>query len=71
MLSGSKADILEYLKAEFERASGDVTRFGAERLEAKIVVPMGERVVKALLMTQLSHVPYHYGQVKLNAKQLG
>jgi hypothetical protein len=32
---------------------------------------MGERVVKALLMTQIGHLPYHYGQIKLNAKQLG
>jgi DinB superfamily len=70
-LTDSKAAILEYLKSELERSVQEVQGANPAQLEAKIIVPMGERVVRALLLTQVGHVPYHYGQVKLNARQLG
>ena len=69
-LDDGKAAILEYLKSELERGVQEVQGANPGQLEAKIVVPMGERVVRALLLTQVGHVPYHYGQVKLNARQL-
>jgi uncharacterized damage-inducible protein DinB len=69
-LDDGKTAIVHYLKSERERSIKDVQSANAARLEAKIVVPTGERVVRALLLTQIGHVPYHYGQVKLNAKQL-
>jgi DinB superfamily len=69
-LDDGKPAILEYLKSELERSVKDVQSANGVQLEAKIVVPMGERVVRVLLLTQIGHVPYHYGQVKLNAKQL-
>jgi uncharacterized damage-inducible protein DinB len=69
-LTDSKTAILEYLRSELERSVKDVGSGNPAQLEAKITVPMGERVVRALLLTQIGHVPYHYGQVKLNAKQL-
>jgi uncharacterized damage-inducible protein DinB len=70
MLSSSKPEILEYLGVELERATRDVTAMDDTRLEERIVVPMGERVVKAILLTQIGHVPYHYGQMRMNLKQL-
>ena len=69
-LTDTKAAILEYLRRELERGVETVKSGSADRLEAKIGTPMGERVVRNLLLTQLGHVPYHYGQVKMNAKQL-
>ena len=69
-LTDSKAAILEYLKRELERGVETVKAGAADRLEVKITTPMGERVVRNLLLTQLGHVPYHYGQIKMNAKQL-
>jgi hypothetical protein len=69
-LNDGKTVILEHLKTELERSVKDVQGANSDQLETKIVVPMGERVVRALLMTQIGHVPYHYGQVKLNARQL-
>ena len=69
-LNDSQDVILEYLRRELERGVETVRIASADRLEAKISTPMGERVVRNLLLTQLGHVPYHYGQVKLNAQQL-
>ena len=69
-LDDGKTAILEYLQSELERSVKDVQDANGAQLEAKITVPTGERVVRALLLTQVGHVPYHYGQVKLNARQL-
>lgn len=69
-LSDPKALILEYVKTELERSAREVQSATQEQLMAKIQVPMGERIVRALLLTQIGHVPYHYGQIKLNARQL-
>jgi uncharacterized damage-inducible protein DinB len=71
MHTDPKARILEYLRSELERASSDVQQADAARLENKIVGPIGERVVLSSIQTQIQHVPYHYGQVRLSAKQLG
>ena len=69
-LTDTKDAILEYLRRELERGVETVKTASADRLEARISTPMGERVVRNLLLTQLGHVPYHYGQVKMTAKQL-
>jgi hypothetical protein len=69
-LTDAKAAILGYLKGELERAVGTVEASSPAQFEAKILTPMGERIVRSQLMVQIGHVPYHYGQVKLNAKQL-
>jgi uncharacterized damage-inducible protein DinB len=69
-LDDGKTAILEYLQSELERSVREVQSANPAQLETKITVPMGERVVRALLIIQVGHVPYHYGQVKLNARQL-
>lgn len=69
-LTDTKTAILEYLKRELERGVETVKVGAADLLEARISTPMGERVVRTLLLTQMGHVPYHYGQVKMNARQL-
>lgn len=69
-LTDTKAAILEYLRRELERGVETVKAGAADRLEARIITPMGERVVRNLLLTQIGHVPYHYGQIKMNSKQL-
>jgi uncharacterized damage-inducible protein DinB len=69
-LENSKADILAHLKAHLDRASQDVSAASPENFENTVVVPMGERKILPMLLTHIAHVPYHYGQVKLNAKQL-
>ena len=69
-VESSKPEILEYLRHQLERGVETVKSASADRLEVKISTPMGERIVRNLLLTQVGHVPYHYGQVKMNAKQL-
>jgi uncharacterized damage-inducible protein DinB len=71
MHTDSKARILEYLRGELERAGSDVQNATEAQLEAKIIVPMGERKILANIQGQIQHVPYHYGQVRLTAKQWG
>ena len=58
------------LAAKLERGVEKVNAGAADQLEERIITPMGERVVRNLLLTQLGHVPYHYGQIKMTAKQL-
>ncbi len=70
MHTDGKARMLEYLRGELERAISDVQNVNEARLEAKIIVLMGERKVLANIQGQVQHVPYHYGQVRLLAKQL-
>jgi hypothetical protein len=69
-LENNKSDIIAHLKVQLERASQDVAAASPEDLEKTVVVPMGERKILPMLLTHIAHVPYHYGQVKLNAKQL-
>ena len=69
-VTDTKDAILEYLRRELERGVETVKTGAADRLEVRITTPMGERVVRTLLLTQVGHVPYHYGQIKMNAKQL-
>ena len=58
------------LGAKLERGVETINEGAADQLEARIITPMGELVVRNLLLTQLGHVPYHCGQIKMTAKQL-
>jgi uncharacterized damage-inducible protein DinB len=69
-LESSKAEIIAHLKQHLERASQDVAAASSEDLEKTVLVPMGERKLLPMLLTHIAHLPYHCGQVKLNAKQL-
>ncbi len=69
-VQSSKAEIIAHTKAHLERAIADLTAADAARLEATVLTPMGERKLLAIIMTHVAHIPYHYGQVKLNGKQL-
>jgi uncharacterized damage-inducible protein DinB len=71
MHTDPKATVLDYLRSELERAASDVQNAQEAQLESKIIVPMGERKVLANIQGQIQHVPYHYGQVRLIAKQWG
>ena len=61
-LTDTKNVILEYLQRELERGVETVKSGAADRLEVRISTPMGERVVRTLLLTQMGHVPYHTGR---------
>ena len=69
-LKSSKAEIIAHTKQHLERAATDLAAADSTRLEAGVLTPMGERKLLAIIMTHVAHVPYHYGQVKLNGKQL-
>jgi hypothetical protein len=69
-VKSSKAEIIAYTKAHLERAATDLAAADAAKLESTVLTPMGERKLLAIIMTHVAHVPYHYGQIKLNAKQL-
>ncbi len=66
----SQAEIIAHLKSQLDRAAATVQNADAARLEASVQTPMGERKILAIVLTHIGHVPYHYGQVKINAKQL-
>ena len=66
----SKAEIIAHLKTQLERAATDLAAADDAILESSLTTPMGERKVLAIVLTHVGHVPYHYGQVKMNAKQL-
>jgi uncharacterized damage-inducible protein DinB len=66
----SKSEILAHLKAHLERANHDLQAAQDSQLENSVVTPMGERKILPMLLTHIAHLPYHYGQVKLNLKQL-
>jgi uncharacterized damage-inducible protein DinB len=65
-----KSEIIYHVKTQLERAALDLLEADAALLERTVQTPMGERKLLAIIMTHVAHVPYHYGQVKLNAKQL-
>ena len=69
-LKSSKAEIIVHTKQHLERAATDLAAADSTRLEAGVLTPMGERKLLAIIMTHVAHIPYHYGQVKLNGKQL-
>jgi uncharacterized damage-inducible protein DinB len=69
-LKSSKAEIIAHTKQHLERAATDLLEADATRLEGSVLTPMGERKLLAIIMTHVAHVPYHYGQIKLNTKQL-
>ena len=69
-LNNSKSEIIAHTKYHFDRAATDLLEADTARLEASVQTPMGERKLLAIIMTHVAHVPYHYGQIKLGAKQL-
>ena len=69
-IKSSKAEIIAHTKQMLERAAADLAAANAALLENSVQTPMGERKLLAIIMTHVAHVPYHYGQVKLNVKQL-
>ncbi len=69
-LKSSQAEIIAYTKQQLERAATDLAQADTARLEEMVLTPMGERKLLNIIMTHVAHVPYHYGQIKLNGKQL-
>jgi hypothetical protein len=69
-LSDSKAKILEFVSAEFERGVQDIRNASAVQLEQKVPTPTGEREVMGMIIGQIRHVAYHWGQAKMVAMQL-
>ncbi len=69
-VKSSKAEIIAHTKQMLERAAADLAAADAALLENSVQTPMGERKLLAIIITHVAHVPYHYGQVKLNARQL-
>ncbi len=69
-LTDSKAKILEFVTAEFERGVQDVRDASPAQLEAKVPTPTGEREVMGMIIGQIRHVAYHWGQAKMVAMQL-
>ena len=69
-LQSSQAEIIAHTKQQLERANTDLAQAEADQLEQMVLTPMGERKLFNIIMTHVAHLPYHYGQIKLNAKQL-
>ena len=69
-LSDSKAKILEFVSAEFERGVQDIRSANAAQLEQKVPTPTGEREVMSMVVGQIRHMAYHWGQAKMVAMQL-
>ncbi len=69
-LTDSKAKILEFVSAEFERGVKDLRDASPSQLEQKVPTPTGEREVMGMIVGQIRHVAYHWGQAKMVAMQL-
>jgi uncharacterized damage-inducible protein DinB len=69
-LSDSKTKILEFVTAEFERGVQAVRDASPSQLEAKVPTPTGEREVMSMIVGQIRHMAYHWGQAKMVALQL-
>jgi hypothetical protein len=69
-ISDSKAKILEFVTAEFERGVQEVRDANPAQLEAKVPTPTGEREVMSMIVGQIRHIAYHWGQAKMVAMQL-
>lgn len=65
-----KARVLDYLSAELERGPKDIQDASDDQLQARIITPMGERVVWTMLTGQVRHIAYHWGQAMLVKTQL-
>jgi hypothetical protein len=69
-LTDSKAKILEFVTQEFERGVQAVRDANPSQLEAKVPTPTGEREVMSMIVGQIRHIAYHWGQAKMVALQL-
>ncbi len=69
-VTDSKARILEFVTSEFERSVQDIRSASPAQLEQKIPTPTGEREVMSMIIGQIRHMAYHWGQAKMVAMQL-
>jgi DinB superfamily len=69
-VNDSKAKILEFVTQEFERGVQAVRDAKPAQLEAKVPTPTGEREVMTMIVGQIRHVAYHWGQAKMVGLQL-
>jgi DinB superfamily len=69
-ITDSKAKILEFVTQEFERGVQDLRDASPSQLEVKIPTPTGEREVMTMIVGQIRHIAYHWGQAKMVAVQL-
>ena len=69
-VADSKAKILEFVSAEFERGVQDIRAANPMQLEQKVATPTGEREVMSMIVGQIRHMAYHWGQAKMVAMQL-
>jgi hypothetical protein len=69
-IGDSKAQILEFVTGEFERGVRDIRVANAAQFERKVPTPTGEREVMSMIVGQIRHVAYHWGQAKMVALQL-
>jgi hypothetical protein len=69
-LSDSKAKILEFVTTEFERGVQTVRDAKPAQLEQKVATPTGEREVMGMIVGQIRHMAYHWGQAKMVVLQL-
>lgn len=65
-----KARILEYLTSELECGPREILNATDAQLQAKVLTPMGERVVWTMLTSQVRHIAYHWGQAMMTNAQL-
>jgi DinB superfamily len=69
-LTDSKAKILEFVTHEFERGVQAIRDAKPAQLEVKVPTPTGEREVMSMIVGQIRHMAYHWGQAKMVALQL-
>jgi hypothetical protein len=69
-LTDSKAKILEFVTQEFGRGVQDIRDASPTQLEAKVPTPTGEREVMSMIVGQIRHMAYHWGQAKMVFMQL-
>ncbi len=69
-LTDSKAKILEFVTQEFERGVQAIRDVNPSQLEVKVPTPTGEREVMSMIIGQIRHMAYHWGQAKMVAMQL-
>ncbi len=69
-ITDSKAKILEFVTQEFERAVQDIRDASPNQLEVKVPTPTGEREVMTMIVGQIRHMAYHWGQAKMVSMQL-
>lgn len=68
---GGRTAVLVEVQAVFTEALRELRTLSVEALAGSAVTPYDERPLFSNLGTQLRHIAYHRGQVKLAALQLG